>query len=1826
MRRKGLGKRILAITLAALMVGSVADYPGILEVRAEETSTATSDSEEASKPETEEKTTEEKTFEEKTEVKSDEKAEGDLKKSDNLQKEDTEEKIKVAEVSVQTETEEIDPELLEDLPDEKELFNEYIWSILYGDSEIATYGTTAYDHLTGNDKLVYDALKKQIQSVAEGTTSSTEFTVTLKDLGIENNSFTAADLGVSQVSEVNGYYIYLTSEANQKMTAMTKFDFSAVKNALLYDCPYDLYWYDKTQGSTYSLFAPAVRTDGTAYFYYDSITISFAVAKEYKGNADYTVNTDKVNAAKTAAATAKSIVEKYKDKSDYQRLKAYKDEICALVSYNDAAAKDSYLTENGYGDPWQLIYVFDGDSSTNVVCEGYSKAFQYLCDLDGGLTCYTVTGTLGGGTGAGAHMWNLVTLNDANYLVDVTNCDGTQGADSNTIGFPDNLFLAGAGTQTAGESYTISFTAWTNANASVSYAYDTTTIGSYSKDELTIADSKYVEKETTPITEATVSISGDTNTTYDGTTHTVSVTKDGAELTEDTDYTVTIRKDGTEVSEIRDAGSYVITVTGIDNYSGSVEKSVTILPASLEDFTLSLDGAGSNLTRIYTGEAIKPEVSLSKGDSTTLKQDKDYTVSYSNNAAEGIATVTVTGTGNYTGSSEKKFTIQMGDFDNLSGKLYCNQNEYQDLTKSDVWFSSPVTLTAKVENVSYLVSTVTEGTYADSCRLDGETGTLTQTLYFRNPTTKETYSKAVTLKFDKTSPTGSIQMGARKWEQLLAAITFGRYKVNQNAVTIEGKDQESGIDTITYLISDTRKTANELENTTFTEYSSTSKPSLTENQKQIVYAKITDKAGNVSYLSSDGIILDTTAPRISELSILEDASLQDTAFTFRFKTDEAGTYYYLVQPASEAVPASAEAIITAATESSSTLAGTGETGAVVNGSADVEKTVTGLEPNTSYKVYVVVQDAVYSLDTETKVLTPNTSAPAASSAVTTKKRVPTVTAAPTLSGTYGTAVKDLAVTGGEVKVDDAKLTGSWEVTVAKSGDLTKLLPVGTAETCTLTFTPTDSQYAKASVDVVPTIAKRSVYVVIDKASKTYGEENPSFTCVNGEGAGYESVLDGDSLSIHLSTSATKDSDAGTYDITGTASNPNYDVAFTGGKDAFTIKKAPAPKSAEGTRSYVYLSGSNGKVTVDLAKELNLPEDCGDVTYSLQTEDTAQILDASQTGISNELKQLFYKVKAGEAYIGKEAVLTVTIQMKNYQDTTYQLTLRVTDKKPVQAQDVAVEAGQELTYGEAVGSLKLKGSFTDEEDKAVAGTLSWKEPDTKPAVGTDSAEWIFTPDDAAYESVSGSAKIVIKKATPKVVKLPTPESMTYDPGRTLKDIVLAGIEAENPTTQEKLTITWSWKEKDLVPTVDQQSYELIVTPADTENYQAVTVKVPLNIEKAVPTILTVPTAKGLTYGQKLSESTLSGGAASVDGTFTWTNEEVRPSVKDSNSTEYALNFTPADAVNWASVNAKQKVEVSKKVLSFDGSGLTILTKLEDGSKAADFTGTMKLSGVLDGDDVGFTYTQLKAEFETADAGTDKKVVVTVEGSALTNENYSLPDSNLWYGKGTIEKTAALTGDTDLGDAYRLVISDKDKTEVTQDLAKNEKLNTPEKIVDYLKNLLVERKTDGKTPAKENTNVYDVILLHSTDNVNWTRVTTENFPASGVKVTIPYPENTNAADYRFQAVHMFTANRTDANGNVYRAGDVETPTLTLTKEGISMTLTSLSPIALSWVKVEKSSGSSSGGNSSTSSSSEATVTSAATGDSSQPAVWGGLAILCLLGICITAEEAYRRRKVK
>ncbi len=281
---------------------------------------------------------------------------------------------------------------------EEDLFAGYVESVFFGAPAVplSTGNLSAGARLRGDEALAYQALVPIIKQIAAGERSSA--TIIL--------SPTSAD---AQVTFRQSYQ---------------NFDGNAVFNALWYDYAYEMYW------------CWSVSDCDVNYDPYSSLitTIKFRFAVEPKfritSTGFYVVNTDKTSAAKNALNNAKAIVQKYDGKPVYDKLLGYKNEICDLNDYNYDATKDDFAYKD-YG-PWQILYVFDQDPATNVVCGGYAKAFQYLCD-QGGIPCYYILGYT-----PGYHAWNIVTIRGKNYLVDVTNSEpGYWGQDG-------ELFLAGA--------------------------------------------------------------------------------------------------------------------------------------------------------------------------------------------------------------------------------------------------------------------------------------------------------------------------------------------------------------------------------------------------------------------------------------------------------------------------------------------------------------------------------------------------------------------------------------------------------------------------------------------------------------------------------------------------------------------------------------------------------------------------------------------------------------------------------------------------------------------------------------------------------------------------------------------------------------------------------------------------------------------------------------------------------------------------------------------------------------------------------------------------------------------------------------------------------------------------------------------------------------------------------------------------------------------------------------------------------------------------------------------------------------------------------------
>ncbi|WP_154859498.1 BspA family leucine-rich repeat surface protein [Cyclobacterium xiamenense] len=84
-----------------------------------------------------------------------------------------------------------------------------------------------------------------------------------------------------------------------------------------------------------------------------------------------------------------------------------------------------------------------------------------------------------------------------------------------------------------------------------------------------------------------------------------------------------------------------------DGFAASYE----LVPANISVLTVE-----NIADQTYMGSALEPSVVVKDGE-TTLELDTDYTLSYENNTDVGIAMITITGSGNYTGEKEVTFNV-----------------------------------------------------------------------------------------------------------------------------------------------------------------------------------------------------------------------------------------------------------------------------------------------------------------------------------------------------------------------------------------------------------------------------------------------------------------------------------------------------------------------------------------------------------------------------------------------------------------------------------------------------------------------------------------------------------------------------------------------------------------------------------------------------------------------------------------------------------------------------------------------------------------------------------------------------------------------------------------------------------------------------------------------------------------------------------------------------------------------------------------------------------------------------------------------------------------
>ena len=118
-----------------------------------------------------------------------------------------------------------------------------------------------------------------------------------------------------------------------------------------------------------------------------------------------------------------------------------------------------------------------------------------------------------------------------------------------------------------------------------------------------------------------------------------------------------------------DAGTATVVITGVGGYTGTVKKTFKITQADLAaEGTEAKIGVADSIPFVKNGAkpAIVVTAKMANGNTVTLKEGKDYTVTYANNKAvsEGknltekkLPLITVKGKGNFKGSIKQTFTI-----------------------------------------------------------------------------------------------------------------------------------------------------------------------------------------------------------------------------------------------------------------------------------------------------------------------------------------------------------------------------------------------------------------------------------------------------------------------------------------------------------------------------------------------------------------------------------------------------------------------------------------------------------------------------------------------------------------------------------------------------------------------------------------------------------------------------------------------------------------------------------------------------------------------------------------------------------------------------------------------------------------------------------------------------------------------------------------------------------------------------------------------------------------------------------------------------------------
>jgi hypothetical protein len=994
-------------------------------------------------------------------------------------------------------------------------------------------------------------------------------------------------------------------------------------------------------------------------------------------------------------------------------------------------------------------------------------------------------------------------------------------------------------------------------------------------------------KDTNNLTVNPKSVSGVTvdpipAKTYTGAAFTPSVTvkDDGILMVLDTHYTVLY-------SNNVNAGQATIFINGKDDYTGIQTMPFTIDPKNITGSGVTITGGTSKKT--YIGSAItQDDITISYASASPIL-NKDYTVAYSNNTNAGLATITITGTGNFTGSTTINFTIEKA-----------NSTVTTWPSAADIIFGQKLSASTFSGG-----STTPAGTFAwTDGTIEPNAGPRSYDVTF-TPADSNNYKSVtggpVSVKVAKADPSIS------KWPSA-ASITNGA-ELSTSALS-------GAVHSTPGSFAWTNPTNVVPPFGTNNSYSVTFTPTDTNN-----YNTVTN---NVSITVVNSPI---TAANITINAPTNGATPATTATVSASENFTSGTVSW--SPLDTAFKGSTAYTATVTLTAKTGYTFTGSTNVKVNGAS---ASITGAPGNTltlSYTfpatgartvsgIAIKTQPAKMSythgdtLDLSGLVVMLTYDDKTTEDVAVAGFSAKGITAAPINGATLGRTSnhgKPVSITYGDLTpittgnlIVERKSVSGFTV-----GAIAAETYTGIAITPSVTVKDGDNpmtlgtHYTVAYSDNINAgTAKVTITGIGDYIETT----TVTFSINTRSIAGSDVTISGGTTTMTYTGSAiTQNNISISYASAKLTSGTDYTVAYQDNTNAGTATIIITGKgNFSGSKTINFtIDKANSSIT-------KLPT-AAPITYGAALS-TSKLTDGvgSVPGTFEWTTGTIFPDAGPHSY-----EVTFKPTGTNHNTVTGTVIVTVDKANPT----VTWPSAAAITYGALLSASALSGGTG-------AGNFAWTDGTIKPTVSNTGYSVTFTPTDTEnYNNATGKVSITVTKANPSITNFPTATGITY--GAALSTSALNGG-AGSPAG------TFAWANGATVPNAGTHSLDVTFTPTDTANYNSVTVMVSITVAKATALIGTPPTALDITYGQALSDSKLSGGSATPSGgTFTWTYPDTKPGV---GTAPQSITYTPSagNQSNYDSVTGNVSVTVNKAAASIVT--LPTATSITAGQKVSD----------------------------------------------------------------------------------------------------------------------------------------------------------------------------------------------------------------------------------------------------------------------------------------------------